>query len=182
MFTVHRQGKNRSNGMGYEYFVSQFETLCEEHMKNGQARAFAFVFYNIKHKPIMDALNSESGFEILDKASGKDITLYYLHSDGIKSLENAFNRRFLKYLNLTDQYAPPCIVFFRVYERAIDDIECHNLDTKTKELHLINAELRRHIRGYVDRMNKEGDLSGLTSVAKAGFLAYIKGASIFKLS
>lgn len=35
--------------MGYHSFVDEFERICREHIREGRARAFAFIFYNMTH-------------------------------------------------------------------------------------------------------------------------------------
>ena len=71
MYTVFLQGADRGIGMGYEHFVAEFENICEDHIRNGRARAFAFIFYDMTNGPIRAALKSERGFEILNALTGK---------------------------------------------------------------------------------------------------------------
>jgi hypothetical protein len=174
MYTVFLQGADRGVGMGYEHFVAEFERICDIHIRNGRARAFAFIFYDLSHGPILDALQSERGFEILNSLTGKDITLFYLHSEAVPSYSEAFNKKFLKALNIDKQISPPCIVFFRVNEQNIEDVDFRNIDSKTQEPFLVIEELRRHTAGYLDLMNEQGDLSGLTWIAKSGLLGLLR--------
>lgn len=104
------------------------------------------------------------------------MTLFYLHSGAILPYSDAFNQKFLKALNVDQQIAPPCIVFFRVNGKNIEDINFHNIDAETQEPHLIIEELRRYVAGYIDEMNAQGDLSGLTWIAKGGLFSLLKEA------
>ncbi|WP_244123564.1 hypothetical protein [Burkholderia gladioli] len=177
MFTVYRQGAGRGIGMGYDEFVVNFEGICAEHVEDSRARAFAFVFYNMIDGVVRKALASESGFKILNQASGHDITLFYLHGDAKAPQTKAFNEHFFRALNIdVEQASPPCIVFFRVCEQKIDDILIRQIDIETKEPYAVVEEMRRYVADYIERMNKEGNLSGITWIPKLLFGKALKGA------
>jgi len=177
LFTVFLQGADRGIGMGYEHFVAEFESICENHVRNGRARAFAFIFYDMTHGPVRNALKSAHGFDILNTTSGKDLTLFYLHSEGLDSYAKKFNRQFLQALGVDRQVSPPCIVFFRANGERIEDIDCHHIDAETQEPHLVVEELRRYVMGYIDGMNEQGNFAGLTWIAKGALLSFLKLAS-----
>jgi hypothetical protein len=174
MYTIFLQGADRGVGMGYDEFVEEFEHICSEHVKNGKARAFAFIFYDMLNGTVRNALRQERGFEILNNASGKEITLFYLHSDALTTRAKEFNERFLVTLNSEHQIHPPCIVFFRIHGADIEDIAFHSIDAQTREPHLVVEELRRYISGYIDEMNAQGDLTGLTWLGKTGLVGILR--------
>jgi hypothetical protein len=45
--------------MGYPEFVRTFTETCERHLAEGHARAFAFVFYDVRHGTVRTALKQE---------------------------------------------------------------------------------------------------------------------------
>jgi hypothetical protein len=177
MFTVFLQGADRGVGMGYEEFVSEFERICEVHFREKRARAFAFVFYDMTDGPVRKALKSERGYQILNEASGKDLTLFYLHSEATRDRAKQFNDKFLKALNVNEQVAPPCIVFFRISGKNIEDVALNSIDSETEDLYLIIEEMRRHIVSYVEGINEQGNLSGLTWIASGGLVGLLRSAS-----
>lgn len=167
MFTIYLDGKGgaRATGLGYSDFVEAFEQICQEHVRDRRARAFAFVFYDMLDGPVRRALKSARGFEILNAETGKDMTLFYLHAAAAESHAGAFNHRFMQALNVEDQVTAPCIVFFRVTGDEINDISFRHIDEQTEEEHLIIEALRRDIAEYTAGMNAEGDVSALTKAA-----------------
>ncbi|MGB6103065.1 MAG: hypothetical protein WBF88_04355 [Pusillimonas sp.] len=174
MFIIYAHGANRGVGMGYEEFRQEFARVCEKHLQSGRARSFGFIFYNMADGFILNALHQPQGFEILNEASGQEMTLFHLHSEAAHSYANDFNNKFLNILNVIGQASPPCIVFFRVYKGNAEDVDIRNLDSETEEPHYIVEELRRYIAEYNDRVNSEGDLSGITVPAKYAMIALLK--------
>lgn len=174
MFLIYAHGADRGIGMGYEEFIKEFEGICEEHLQSGRARSFGFLFYNMANSFIHNALGQPRGFEILNEASGQEMTLFHLHSEAIHSYANDFNDKFLNVLNVNGQASLPCIVFFRVYKRTIEEIDIRNLDHETEEPHHIIEELRRHIAEYNGRVKSEGNLSGITLPVKSVLISLLK--------
>ncbi len=182
MYTIFLDGKQgaRATGMGYSEFVDGFEEICKQHIDDKRARAFAFIFYNMIDGTIRSALKSARGFEILNKQSGNDITLFYLHSHSPNNLNycDKFNQEFMRTLNISEQVTPPCIVFFRINAKEITDINFSQIDGETEDEHLIVEELRRNIKNYIDQLNKEGDISALSSmggwISKIAFMQALR--------
>lgn len=180
MFTVFLDGKfgRRATGLGYNEFVDTFEKICQEHVEDKRARAFAFIFYNMRDGAIRYALKSARGFEVLNTQTGNDMTLFYLHSDAINGHAETFNQQFMQALNISEQITPPCIVFFRVNGGEIADISFKTIDDETKDAHLIVEELRRNIASYIQGMNSEGDYSALTKapgwLSAIGFTQFLR--------
>jgi hypothetical protein len=161
MYPIQYQDGNHGIGMGYDEFKEKFHSICEQHMEKGRAKAFAFVFYNAMNSPIRTALEEEGGFNALNKASGKDITIFYLHADAIKGWGDEFNSRFMVALGVANQIEPPCIVFFRVHCGTIEDVSSHGIDDRTNEAHMVVEQLRRLVTENIEERGKEGDLSAL---------------------
>ncbi len=176
MFTVFLQGANRGIGLGYHSFVDEFERICREHIREGRARAFAFIFYNMTHGLVRRALKSTNGFQVLNSASGKDLTVFYLHSGAVDGLSDNFNEKFLRILRVDEQITPPCIVFFRVNGENIEDLDFRAIDDEVGDSHLIVEELRRYISEYIDRINEQGNLSGISWIATEMLSGLLKKA------
>lgn len=168
MYTIFLDGKGkgvRATGLGYSQFVETFDTICQEHVRDKRARAFAFVFYDMNHGHVRSALKSARGFEILNAEAGKDITLFYLHAAATELHANTFNLHFMQALGVADQIALPCIVFFRVNGDEIGDINFRCIDDQADDRHLIVEAMRRDIAEYTTSINVEGDVTPLTKVA-----------------
>lgn len=168
MYTIFLDGKGngaRATGLGYSQFVETFDTICQEHVREKRARAFAFIFYDMNHGPVRSALKSARGFEILNTETGKDVTLFYLHAGATELHANTFNLRFMRALGVAEQIALPCIVFFRVIADEIGDISFRCIDDQVDDEHLIIEAMRRDIAEYTTSINSEGDISPLTKVA-----------------
>lgn len=146
--------------MGYQEFVNEFIDICEQHVQNGRARAFAFIFYDSKQNTLYDALNSAGGFKSLNDASGTHLTIFYLNTEENKAVSRKFNKRFRKALNIQDIAHPPCIVFFRIHAGNLEDIEPHSINAEQKP-HFVVTQLESTIRDYISRLNQQGDFSAL---------------------
>src|SRR3546814_13173971 len=83
---------HRGVGMGYEEFLDTFHSICAEHLEQGRARTFAFVFYDMSHHTIRNALKDADGFNRLHDRTAKDVTLFYLHAEAV-SLHRSEERR-----------------------------------------------------------------------------------------
>ncbi|MCO4879036.1 hypothetical protein [Paraburkholderia caribensis] len=162
MYTIFRQGPTTGVSVGLADFERDFKNICREHMRDKRARAFAFIFYNMNSGPVRKALKAD-GFKVLNDASGKDVTVYYLH-EGAEFQMNQFNRQFLRVLNIRDQASPPCMAFFRVNGESIEDVDIRTIEPSLLDPHIIVQQMERHIRDYVNDLNKEGDLTGITPV------------------
>lgn len=167
MHPIQMQAGNRGIGMGYNQFVETFQTVCSEHLKDGRARAFAFVFYDMSHGVVRDALRQAHGFYRLHEKTGKDVTLFYLHDQAVDAHWRSFNLAFMAALGITDQTTTPCMVFFRVSGGNIEDVSIYAIDGESNNPVLTVAELEQYVDDAVKKLNAEGDISALTSLAAA---------------
>lgn len=177
MHPIQMQEGNRGIGMGYEQFVGAFESVCHQHLKEGRARAFAFVFYDMTHGTVRDALSHAHGFQRLHDKTGKDVTLFYLHDRAVHAHWQRFNREFMAALGVDGQATTPCMVFFRVEDDAIVDVSIYEIDEESSDPVLTVAELEQYVEAALKGLNAEGDVSALTSVGAA----VVKFGSLVKL-
>lgn len=156
----------RGIGMGYWNFIEEFTTICQRHLYEGRARAFAFVFYDMTNGVVRQALSEAHGFRILHEKTGRDITLFYLHDHAVDAHWRSFNKEFMAALGIEGQAEPPCMVFFRVHGENIEDVSIYRIDEQTRDPVLVAAELEQYVDEAIRKMNAEGDFSALTDLRK----------------
>jgi hypothetical protein len=167
MHPIQMQEGPRGIGMGYKGFIAKFEAICQEHLRDGRARAFAFVFYDMTNGVVRRALRDAHGFRSLHEMTGKDITLFYLHDRAIEAHWRGFNKVFMAALGVEQQAVPPCMVFFRVHGEQLEDVSIYHIDEQTEDPVLVVAELEQYVDDAIKRMNAEGDFSAFSGLGKA---------------
>src|SRR6266404_7054130 len=113
MIPIYEQGTGNGIGHNLESFQRRFDQICDEHLAKGRTSSFAFIFYNFTNNEFRQILKDEGAFAKLDRLSGTELSLFYLHT-GRKSALDSFNTHFLSALGVKDQASLPCVVFFRV--------------------------------------------------------------------
>jgi hypothetical protein len=167
MHPIQMQEGPRGIGMGYKDFIAAFQAICQEHLMDGRARAFAFIFYDMTNGVVRRALSQAHGFRLLHEKTGKDITLFYLHDRAVEAHWRNFNKTFMTALGVEEQAVPPCMVFFRVHGEQIEDVSIYTIDDQTQDPVLIVAELEQYVDDAIKRINAEGNLSGISGWGKA---------------
>lgn len=127
MVTIFEQGQGQGIGYSLNSFLRRFIDICEEHLENGRAKAFAFLLYDFKNQHIKDILKNKGGFAQLDRLSGNDLSLFYLDSDN-RRLIKAFNEIFLGVFEIKNGYQLPFVLFFTVADREVTNIEIVELE------------------------------------------------------
>lgn len=166
MHPIQMQEGPRGVGMGYRRFVDEFAMICQRHLDEGRARAFAFIFYDMTNGVIRRALSEAHGFRILHEKTGRDITLFYLHDHAVEAHWRSFNKEFMAALGVQDQAEPPCMVFFRVQGEHIEDVSIYRIDEQTQDPVLVAAELEQYVDDAIKTLDAEGDISALTGLRK----------------
>jgi len=159
--------------MHYSEFLKKFKEICEKHVEDGRARAFAFIFYDSLHGSIRRALKEADGYRILNEETGSDMTLFYMHASSVDQVGSSFNRNFLKILNVEDQISAPCIVFFRIAGTNIEDIDFRQLAENLGDSCLIVEDIRRYLKEYLKRLDVQGNISGITWIGSKGLLGML---------
>jgi len=188
VYPIQMQDGNRGIGMGYGQFLEIFNSVCLEHIQRGRARAFAFVFYDMTHGVVREALKKDYGFQRLHDRTAKDVTLFYLHANAVSSHWQNFNLKFMEALGIEDQAQTPCMVFFHVTGENIENVSIYAIDERSTDPVLMVAELEQYVDEAINKLNAEGNLSALTSIGKslasfgslirlAEFLLKLKGAA-----
>lgn len=128
MIPIFEQGTGQGIGYSIRTFVDRFDAICSERAEKEQGRAFAFIFYDFTNKAVRRILKDLGGFAKLDRLSGDKLSVFYLHP-GTRGILDAFNSYFFTLLGIKDTVRLPCLVFFRVAEQKVRDIEIAQLDS-----------------------------------------------------
>jgi hypothetical protein len=128
MIPIYEQGTGNGIGHNLGSFQARFDQICAEHLERGRARSFAFIFYDFTDRELRQILEDRGAFVKLDRLAGSELSLFYLHA-GRRAAVDSFNQYFLSALGIKDRVSLPCVVFFRVKESNIIDIEIAQLDS-----------------------------------------------------
>lgn len=131
MIPIYEQGYQQGIGHGYESFLRSFIEICENHLKNGRAKSFAFILYDFQDKQIKEILKSQGGFARLDRLSGSELSIFYIHSDN-KKLVKSFNHIFVGAFEIENTAQLPCVLFFKMDDGDVDDVEIVELEQTDK--------------------------------------------------
>jgi hypothetical protein len=127
MIPIYEQGAGRGIGHNFDSFRNRFDAICQAHLAEARARAFAFIFYDFTDQDLRRILKDQGAFAQLDRLSGTELSIFYLHS-GTRWTVEAFNTHFLATLGVSETASLPCVVFFRVNVDVIEDIAIAQLD------------------------------------------------------
>ncbi len=128
MIPIYELGSGNGIGHGLSSFLRRFDQICTEHLRKNRAKSFAFIFYDFTDQAIQKILKNEGVFAQLDRLSGEELSVFYLHAR-TKTTVEAFNAHFIDTLGIEGRATLPCVVFFRVREGAIVDVEIAQLDS-----------------------------------------------------
>lgn len=175
MFPIFEQGSGKGIGHLTASFTKRFEELCQQHLHEDRARAFAFIFYDFEDAAFRAVLKDQGVFAELDRLSGEDLSVFYLHSGRRRAVER-FNSTFLAKLGIVGDLCLPCLVFFRVQEDGIHDIAVAQLESADliHGFHELYGHMERYIRDDLGTQPKESRyVIWLKSSAKfVGFEAF----------
>lgn len=127
MIPIFEQGHQEGIGHGFDSFLRKFIDICETHLKNGRAKSFAFILYDFQDKQIRDILKSQGGFTKLDRLSGSELSVFYIHSDN-KKLVTAFNKIFVGAFEIENTVELPCVLFFKMNGGEVEDLQIIELE------------------------------------------------------
>lgn len=153
MYPIQEQGHKRGIGHSLDSFLKRFDEICKEHLKEGRAKAFAFIFYDFKDNALRRILKDQRVFAELDRLSGRDLTVFYLHA-GEREAVNKFNTEFLTKLNIAQKATLPCVVFFRAKGDRIEDVAIAQLDHADliHGFHELYSEIKKYTEAGLDQV------------------------------
>lgn len=128
MIPIYEQGSGNGIGHGLSSFLQRFDEICADHLAKGRAKSFAFILYDFTDQDIREILKNQGVFTQLDRLSGKELSVFYLHA-GTNAALAAFNNHFFGALGIEGLATLPCVVFFRVEKGVIEDIEIAQLES-----------------------------------------------------
>jgi len=128
MIPIYEQGKGQGIGHSSRSFTERFEVLCAEHVQQGRARAFAFIFYDFLDRDFRRILKSQGVFAELDRMSDSDLSISYLNAV-TKLAVDRFNAEFMRRLGVNEDVQLPCVVFFRVADEKITNVAVAQLES-----------------------------------------------------
>lgn len=151
MYTIFEQGKQKGIGHGYESFLRKFISICESHLENDRAKSFAFLLYDFHNHEIREILKSQGGFAKLDRLSGKELSIFYIHTDN-KKLIKSFNRVFIGAFEIENIAELPYVLFFKVADGDVKDVEIVELEQSN--MMFAFQELYTTIEEYIENSEK----------------------------
>lgn len=128
MIPIYEQGSGNGIGHVLSSFLQRFDEICSDHLAKGRAKSFAFIFYDFNDDALRTILKNQGVFAQLDRLSGKELSVFYLHA-GARAAVEAFNTHFLSVLGIEGQGTLPCVVFFRAQDGLIKDVEIAQLES-----------------------------------------------------
>lgn len=153
MVPIYEQGQGNGIGHSFDTLLHRFTDICNDHLSNGRAKAFAFLLYDFQDKNIKNILKNQGGFAMLDRLSGHDLSLFYLNSKD-KHLLKQFNYVFLKAFDIDEQGIQlPLVLFFKIVDNEVADIEIVELEQNN--LMFAFKELYDIVKNYIDRAKNE---------------------------
>jgi len=151
MIPIFEQGKSKGIGHSYDSFIMRFREICREHVAHKRAKAFAFIFYDFQDKAIKNILKSQGGFAQLDRLSGRDLSIFYLHSEN-RQLLKSFNSMFKDVFDINETVQLPFVLFLK-FDNEINEITDFKLVILEQTNYLFSfKELYDTIQSYVDQL------------------------------
>ncbi|HRH16976.1 MAG TPA: hypothetical protein PLS22_05935 [Aquabacterium sp.] len=129
MFPIFEQGEGRGIGHIFDGFIERFDEICQKHLADGRARSFAFILYDFRDMAFRTLLKEHDVFTKLDRLSGRNLSVFYLHSADRRTA-GRFNTEFLEKLELQSGVELPCVVFFNHTEQGIKDVQVAELNSR----------------------------------------------------
>ncbi|WP_090375230.1 hypothetical protein [Dyadobacter sp. SG02] len=122
MVPIFEQGKGQGIGYSYPHFLKRLIDICESHLSDGRAKGFALILYDFHDTVIRDILKSQGGFAKLDRLSGENLSIFYLHSNTSRRIED-FNKILLGAFGVAPKITPPLIIFFKMKSQEPTDVQ-----------------------------------------------------------
>ena len=169
MIPIYEQGSGNGIGHGLSSFLRRFDEICTQHLTEGRAKSFAFIFYDFTDQALRQILKNQGVFAQLDRLSGTQLSIFYLHA-GTRASVEAFNAHFFSALGIEGQATLPCVVFFRVRNGAVEDVEIAQLE---------NADLVHGFSELYGAVQQYISSQSATPAEPSRVIRWLKGGSKF---
>ena len=113
MIPIYEQGSGKGVGLMPEQFIDVLEGKFEHGLKLDKDTQFAFIFRDFQDQKLNGILKDQGVFAQLDRLSGEDFHVFYLHL-GFKKSFDAISDGLAHVLGLDGRLIAPCIVFFKL--------------------------------------------------------------------
>jgi hypothetical protein len=113
MVPIFEQGNGQGIGYSYPDFLKRLIEICESHLSDDRAKGFALILYDFHDTVIRGILKSQGGFAKLDRLSGQNLSIFYLHSNASQRIED-FNKILLGAFDVSPEHTSPLIIFFKM--------------------------------------------------------------------
>jgi hypothetical protein len=92
MCPIVLSGKAPHEGYSFEEFDRKFEAICNSHLEEGRALAFAFILYDFDHPEVAKVLRDSDYWNALDQISGRFLTVFSFDLTGknARRLQSSF--------------------------------------------------------------------------------------------
>ncbi len=148
MIPIFEQGQGKGIGYSFNAFLSRFVDICGEHLRNKTAKSFAFIIYDFNDELFKTVLKDQGGFTKLDRLSGTDLSVFYIHSES-RNIVNAFNDIFFEVFGIDIKFPKPFVLFFNVIDREVTNIEIFEIEQSN--ILFAFEELYSIIGNYISR-------------------------------
>lgn len=152
-------------------FKNEFIRVCDEHLRDGRAKAFCFIFDDPKKKTLRTSGIARSSDAVLqiNKSSGSDLTTFYIDAGALSAREYGekvieFNRNLIDKLGgFEKEIYFPCLIFFKIKKNDdgksyVCDIECAEL---TRPPGFLFSDMRDAIQRYIEKLHSNtADING----------------------
>lgn len=182
MIPIYEQGTGHGIDHSLDSFLVRFELLCQEHLCEKRARAFAFIFYDFCDQDFRSILRDQGVFTQLDRLTASNLSVFYLHA-GRRPAVGQFNAEFMRRLRVDGDVSTPCVVFFRLREDKVEDVTIAQLESANliHGFHELYGIIERYISEHLADMPAEPKYlrlikSGTQFIAIESFRALLRSA------
>lgn len=156
MIPIYEQGTGKGIGHSVSTFLDEFEKIAVEHVEKGRAKSIAFIMYDFNNREFKRILKDEGVFAQLDRLSGKDLSVFYLHSGNDRVLSN-FNSVLLAALGAEDA-RKPCVIFCKATPEGLCDVKVSSIDSADliHGFHELYGVIESYLRNQTPRANTLG--------------------------
>ena len=166
MIPIFEQGQGKGIGLSVEDFKNRFDEICQSHLRQNNAKSFAFIFYDFGDLHIRRVLKDFGVFVKLDRLASKKLSIFFLHSAKGETVRE-FNSQFIRKIVGHENVTLPGVVFFKLKKDKIENVTVAQLD-QNNIIHAFD-ELYGLIDDYVSGRNTKEEK----------FIKLLKGAGKF---
>lgn len=149
---IYEQGSGKGIGHSVKTFLERFEEIATSHIDDGRAKSLAFVFYDYHDSEFKQILKDQGVFAQLDRLSGNDLSVFYLHS-GSDEILRSFNSTLMDALGVAEIAKTPCVVFCKATSEGFKEISVATLDSPdlVHGFHELYGIIEAYLNNHADK-------------------------------